>query len=176
MKEAGGTGRRRALFTRLRRAARWTYLRLIRSRASPHQVALAFATGLFIGIMPGIGWIFAAALCAVLRLNLAACMVGVALTNPVAFPFFYVGGPLVGAWIFDLHLPDALAHPSSLSAFWSALQGYVRAEGLRAVAAAVVGYLFLAGAPSAAGYGIAYSVVAAYRRARRRGGNAAPAA
>ena len=150
----------------IRRRLRYLWLRLLRARGGPHRVALAFSIGLFVGIMPGIGFGAAAVLAYVLRLNVAACLLGVLFTNPFAFPFFYAGGPLLGAWIFGLHLPPEITHPSSMAAFGGSFMQYIRDEGMRVVGVFLVGYALLAGVPSLLGYGVAYAAVVRYHRTR----------
>ena len=65
-------------------------------KGSPHQMAFAFAVGVFIGIVPGTGLIAAAAAAALLRLNVPVVLAGACLTNPLTMPLIYGAGYAIG--------------------------------------------------------------------------------
>ena len=74
-------------------------------QGTAHELALAFGLGITLGIIPGTGAIAAAAVAAILRLNLPLMVAGALLTNPITTPFVYVGSFLLGSWLLQAWLP-----------------------------------------------------------------------
>lgn len=88
---------------------------LLREDASPEQVALGFAVGLFVRFLP-IPWvhtIVALVLAFVFRINRVASLVGVELYLPVFWvvPLMYISEYYVGSRLIGLHLQFEL-HPA----------------------------------------------------------------
>jgi hypothetical protein len=78
--------------------------KLIQTNATPHQVAMGFSVGAFIGVFPtfGLGWIIAAGLSFLFKLNYTSTIIGsIVVMNPITWPFFYSLSAFTGAWIFN---------------------------------------------------------------------------
>lgn len=80
---------------------------LFRLRGSPHKVALAFALGVALGVIPGTGALVAAGAAALLRLNLPVMVAGALVTNPITTPFIYGGSYALGHWMLGDWLPSS---------------------------------------------------------------------
>ena len=79
------------------------YERFLRIRGNPHEIAMGFALGLFIGMSPfmGIHMAIAIFLAAVLKYNKFAAGIAVWISNPVTAPVlygmtYYVGAKFIG--------------------------------------------------------------------------------
>lgn len=92
---------RKAIYPQLglRRAARYHLHRLSRISATPHSIALGFATGTFISFTPLVGFhlLLAAAIAFLLRGNIVASAVGTLVGNPLTFPFIWLATYNLGA-------------------------------------------------------------------------------
>lgn len=80
---------------------------LFRLRGSPHRVALAFALGVALGVIPGTGALVAAGVAMLFRLNLPVMVAGALVTNPVTSPFIYAGSYALGHWLLGGWLPSS---------------------------------------------------------------------
>ena len=70
---------------KLRKSLLGSIRKLLSLRASPHQIALGFAIGVFIGIFPtfGLGGLVIIALAALSRFNVPAALLGTLIGNPL---------------------------------------------------------------------------------------------
>ena len=84
------------------RGIRYRYWKLIRIRASPHEVALGLGIGIFCGALPimGIQSLVAIPMAFVWRASIAASLVGVWWTNPLTFIPIYYSEYLIGGLLF----------------------------------------------------------------------------
>ncbi|MFO7559958.1 MAG: DUF2062 domain-containing protein [Desulfobacterales bacterium] len=89
----------KSLFASLQKA----YERFLKIRGNPHEIALGFALGLFVGVAPcmGIQTVIAVFLASLLKWNKISAAVGVWISNPISAPFlygftFYVGSLFTG--------------------------------------------------------------------------------
>jgi len=80
-----------------------TYERFLKIRGNPHEIALGFALGLFVGMAPcmGVQTIIAVFFASLFKWNKISAAVGVWISNPVSAPFlygftFYVGSLITG--------------------------------------------------------------------------------
>ena len=66
-----------------------TYYRLLYEHGSPHQLAMAFALGVFVGVSPflGLHTLMALGFSYLLRLNKPAILLGTMIFNPLFAPF-----------------------------------------------------------------------------------------
>lgn len=73
--------------------------RLKRMRATPHQVALGCAAGVFASITPLLGtqMVLAAALAFLIRANIPAALIGTFFGNPLSWPLIWGGTYVVGS-------------------------------------------------------------------------------
>lgn len=79
------------------------YIRLLKIRGEPKEIALGFALGIFIGMTPTIGFQMAIAipLASLLTWNKISAAIGVWISNPLTAPFiytltYYLGSNLLG--------------------------------------------------------------------------------
>ena len=81
-----------------KRATRYVWHRVRRIGASPHNIALGLATGVFMGFSPLIGFhlIIAAILCWLLGASFIAAAIGTFVCNPLMCPLMMVGNYQVG--------------------------------------------------------------------------------
>lgn len=86
------------------------YERFVRIRGNPHEIALGFALGIFIGMTPTLGFQMAMAvfLAALFKWNKISAAIGVWISNPLTAPFlygatYYLGAKMLG---MDHHLPQ----------------------------------------------------------------------
>jgi uncharacterized protein (DUF2062 family) len=131
---------------------------------STHRIALGFALGLLLGVIPGTGAIAAVVAAFLIRANKAAALLGALLVNTwinvVTFPL------ALGIGVFAFHVD-----PGVLAEDWAALTAHFTWHGFVAVAlrktvlALFVGYLAIGAVLAGIGYGIAFQVIA---RARKR--------
>ncbi len=82
------------------------YKKLLQTKASPQKVALGFALGVFIGIYPGTGPVFALVLAWIFRLPKAAAFLGGLLTNTwLSWVTLVIAGQ-IGAAVLGLEWND----------------------------------------------------------------------
>lgn len=140
-------GLRQKLITSLRKA----YKRFLKIRGNPHEIALGFALGLFVGMSPTLGLQMAIAvfLAALFKWNKISSAVGVWISNPVTAPFLYGLTYYVGAKIAGIHnsfgvadsFDFALIYRILLKApeiFWAMTLGGV----ILGIPIAIIGYMF----------------------------------
>jgi hypothetical protein len=94
--EKGVTERTRKehrLWERFKRSARYWFLRVVRLRATPHNIALGVALGIFIGCMPIIPFqsVAVITLAFIFRANKLAAWLATFISNPLdMIPFYYM--------------------------------------------------------------------------------------
>jgi uncharacterized protein (DUF2062 family) len=140
----------------LRRAMVYQWHRLTRITATPHQIALGLATGVFMGFSPFVGlhMVVAALICLFSGGSVLAAALGTMVCNPISCPIMLISDYKLGTLFFGHlgHLPDLsrldrgfleiLASPIEFAQlFWSVL-GPVFLPLL--VGGAVLGLLFAA--------------------------------
>ncbi|MFQ5647041.1 MAG: DUF2062 domain-containing protein [bacterium] len=94
---------------KIRRSLRYHYLKFIRIKARPKEVASGMALGLFIGMSPTMGFQMPIALffAALLGENKLAAVLGVWVTNPLTAPVIYPINYEVGAYFIGHFFPVA---------------------------------------------------------------------
>ncbi len=75
--------------------------RVVKSDASPHQIAMGAALGLFLSVIPtfAVGMVLAIYIAHKMRWNLLATYVGTMIVNPFTFSFFYASDYAVGSFL-----------------------------------------------------------------------------
>jgi uncharacterized protein (DUF2062 family) len=75
--------------------------RMMRLRATPHEVALGCAAGVFAAFTPFLGFqmLLAAVLAFVLRVSIPAALLGTFAGNPLSWPAIWGTSYLAGAWL-----------------------------------------------------------------------------
>jgi len=78
--------------------------RLERMQASPHQIALGCAAGVFVSITPLLGtqMILAALLAFAIRANIPAALIGTFFGNPLSWPLIWGGTYLAGCYMLGI--------------------------------------------------------------------------
>ena len=120
------------------------FKRIFSFQGSANRLALTFALGICLGVIPGTGAMVAAALATALRLNLPVMVAGALLTNPLTTPFIYAGSFLLGQWMLGDLLPEGKVS--------------------RVVLGTVAGNLLLAIAMAMAGYAVMWLLIVIVRR------------
>ena len=122
-------GRRsQAPSTRPGKVLSYHWRRLLRLRATPHEVALGCAAGVFAACTPFFGFqmALAAALAFFLRVSVPAALVATFVGNPLSWPAIWSASYIAGAWMLG-HDPAAAADHFAESA--TALQATLSAPG-----------------------------------------------
>jgi hypothetical protein len=147
-------------WARFKRSARYWFLRIVRLRATPHNIALGVALGIFIGCMPIIPFqsVVVIALAFIFRANKLAAWAATFISNPLdMIPFYYLLF-LVGNTL--LPFQGIQFDPSNLS-----MEGLLN-TGVDAFLVMVAGGLVL-GIPGAVGaYFVSLWIVKRYRARR----------
>src|SRR5919201_2436185 len=152
-----------------RKRLRQGYVRLLRSRGAPHEIAGGLAVGLFVAFLPVLQMPVAVGLAAIIgwitqrRLSGVAAAAGVWLTTPVtAGPLyglsFFAGRPIAG--LVMPSVPSDLP-PLDLAHVWS--MGPV---ALRALLALLFGGVIVGVPVALIGYWLAHRMVARYQKRR----------
>ena len=87
--------------------------KLVSLRASPRQIAVGFAVGVFIGIFPtfGLGWILVGAIATVWKFNVPAAVMGTFIGNPFFQPLWI----LLTCALMEITPPDRKVFQEPLS-------------------------------------------------------------
>ena len=91
-----------------KRAMLYVWHRLRRIGASPHNIGLGFATGVFMAFSPLLGFhlMLAAILCWLLGASFIAAAIGTFVCNPVMCPLMMVGNYQVGMLLIGEHIRE----------------------------------------------------------------------
>lgn len=86
------------------RQAKLMFLRLLRLRAQPDEIAKGFALGIFIGMTPTMGgqMLIAVFFAMLLRENKIAAAIGVWISNPITAPFIYAAEYETGRFMLGM--------------------------------------------------------------------------
>lgn len=90
---------------------------MTRLHATPHEVALGCALGVFAACTPFLGFqmALAGALALILRVNIPAAFLGTFIGNPLSWPAIWTASYISGAWMLG-HDPAAAAEQIAASA------------------------------------------------------------
>lgn len=112
----------RALGSRLVKRMHYAWRRILRVRATPHEIALGCAAGVFAACTPFFGFqmALAAALALILRVSIPAALAGTFIGNPLSWPAIWSASYVAGAYVLGLDPANACAAISdSVDAFGS---------------------------------------------------------
>ena len=89
------------LASRRRRLLSYYWRRLLRLRASPHEIALGCAAGVFAAFTPflGLQMLLAVLLALIFRVNVPAALLGTFAGNPLSWPAIWTASYVAGAWM-----------------------------------------------------------------------------
>jgi uncharacterized protein (DUF2062 family) len=158
----------RGFFTGLKRRGRLQYLRLLRSKGAPQQIARGFAIGTWVEfiVFPTLGAAFVLLwpLNWLLRGNLAASFIAFVLWKMVLWAFIWPNIQ-IGHWLLGTHQVVEKVPKAELKG-WAAKLAFVKTQGLAFFVGSTVTGLVAA----AIGYFLVLTVLKAYhdRRERRR--------
>ncbi|RUP00692.1 DUF2062 domain-containing protein [Hyphomicrobium sp.] len=101
-------------FARLHLRLRYLWRRVLLVRATPHEVALGFAIGVFTACTPflGVQTITACILAFMLRVSMPAALLGTLIGNPVSWPAIWSASYVSGALLLGLDPTYAADHLS----------------------------------------------------------------
>ncbi|MGQ0457480.1 MAG: DUF2062 domain-containing protein [Hyphomicrobium sp.] len=124
--------------TRARSAKYAVYLwrRMLRARATPHEIAIGCASGVFAACTPFLGFqmALAAVLALALRGSLPAAVAGTFIGNPVSWPAIWSASYVAGAWALGL---DPAYAADAINGGVDALEQSIRTPTPQAIEAAV---------------------------------------
>jgi uncharacterized protein (DUF2062 family) len=105
------------LFQHGRKLLHYYWRRLLRVRATPHEVALGCAAGVFAACTPFLGFqmVLAGLLAFVLRSSIPAALLGTFIGNPLSWPAIWSASYIAGAYILG-HDPAYAVEHFSVSA------------------------------------------------------------
>jgi hypothetical protein len=98
--------------------------RLVRLRASPHEIALGCAAGAFVSITPllGVQTLIAVLLAMLLRASVPAAILGTFVGNPLSWPFIWASTYAMGLQIVGLEgVFDPAAFEKNVVVLWAAV-------------------------------------------------------
>jgi uncharacterized protein len=98
--------------------------RLVRLRASPHEIALGCAAGAFVSITPllGVQTLLAIVLATLLRASVPAAVLGTFVGNPLSWPFIWASTYAMGMQIVGLNgVFDPATFQRDVAVVWSAV-------------------------------------------------------
>ncbi|NOT69850.1 MAG: DUF2062 domain-containing protein [Hyphomicrobium sp.] len=87
---------------------------MLRMRATPHEVALGCAAGVFAACTPFLGFqmALAGALAFLLRVSVPAALAATFVGNPLSWPAIWSASYIAGAWMLGLDPASAASHIS----------------------------------------------------------------
>lgn len=137
-----------------------TYVRFLKIRGHPHEIALGLALGLFVGMSPTMGLHTAIAVffAALLKWNKISAAIGVWVTNPFTAPVIYGINYYVGAKLVGLENNFGKVGFEGLSSLYKLIQ-----KTPEIFWALIIGGTVLGLPLAAAGYYFAYSVIKKYQ-------------
>ncbi len=151
------------MFAKLKAWFHALYLDLIAFKEDPHQIALSFAMGVFLGILPFTGVLAAITLAYIFKLNKPAAILGSALTN-TWLGLIVLGGAIhIGALCLRLNGQDVQAQLQALihDFHW---HDVFTLSFLKLLLPVVVGYLILSFVFALLGYVLTLVVIHWHRR------------
>lgn len=131
------------------RRLKYLYLRFLRLRGEPHELALGMALGVFSGMMPVIPFQIALAVTLALFLNASkiTAAVGTWVSNPLNWYFIYLYDYKLGAYLLGVEggnkviksVMYSINHGDGMSVIW----GKLFSSGIMLVSALLIGGIIL---------------------------------
>ncbi len=152
---------------KLKRAAKYLFLKLFRINDSPFKIAMGFGIGVFMGVMPGIGPVAALAAAFLFRVNRAAALLGSVLFNTWLGVLILVMASRTGAALLGLD-PKAVQEGwlNVMKDFrWEKLSGIPVYDTLFPI---LTGYLVLSLGLSAASVILVYGIARQSKKRRQK--------
>jgi uncharacterized protein (DUF2062 family) len=120
-----------------RKRLTYYWRRILRVRATPHEVALGCAAGVFAACTPFLGFqmALAGALAFLLRVSIPAALIGTFVGNPLSWPAIWSASYIAGVWVLGHDSAYAAEHFAQSA---NALGASLMARTPEAIDAAVV--------------------------------------
>lgn len=153
------------MFTKIKEAFDKLYGELVNANDTPAHVAMGFAVGFLLGLMPFTGPVAAVGVAWYFRLNKAAAILGSLLSN-TWLSIVVLGISLQGtAWFFRLSMADLQEkfHSIFKDFHWSHVSDPFL---LKITGAVILGFVLVSLFLSVIAYGVCWAVMSAKRRAR----------
>ena len=153
---------------RVARFFKFLYLKLWRINDTPQKIAQGFGLGVFLGILPGVGFIAALVMASVLRMNRVSAFLGTLLTNTwLSFVTFLlsikVGSAIMGLAWQRVHTDVRLL----LKDFhWQSL---LTASARDVIAPIAVGYCVVSAALGLIAYALMLIIISRIHNAKNKG-------
>ena len=145
-----------------RRAWRYWFLQLRRSREKPQRIARGLAAGVFAGFLPFFGFqtIVGAVLAVLLRGNKIAAVLGTWISNPLTYLPLFWWNLQVGCWLLG---SSVVLHPDS----FNSMQAFLRLQR-DFISCMLLGSVLMGFFGALAAYFLALWPISIIRRAARR--------
>ncbi|MBS3137646.1 DUF2062 domain-containing protein [Candidatus Woesearchaeota archaeon] len=129
------------------------YAQVAEVKTQPYEIAFGLALGLFLGILPTLGFhiLLALLIIAIFRINKVALFIGLALTNPLVTPVIYSASLKIGGLI--LNTPNIEVSFNLIT--WGYIKHYIKPF--------LIGNIILATAAGLISYAITYYFVKYYK-------------
>lgn len=157
------------------RQLKYYYLRFVRLRGEPHELALGIAFGVFSGMMPIMPFqiALAVALAIFFKASKITAALGTWVSNPLNWYFLYLYSFKIGVWILGLSEKKQVLYSIIASLKqgeeMSVVIGKMFATGGITVVASLIGGLLMGIVASVAAYFVFLKIFQAIRRFRRSG-------
>ncbi len=147
--------------TRVRRAARYHYLRLLRMDDPPERIARGAALGVFMGVLPtfGLGTFLSLGFAFVIDANKASAVIGSFVMNPLTSAFFWAVSAVLGAAIWGTDSEAILEVIRDGGIAWGLWRIYL---------VYMTGNIIITGATTAVAYVVVRGGVRGYRQSKER--------
>lgn len=147
MKNPNKQGKTRHIFKYWSILLRHQLKRLFSLRTEPHQIAMGFAVGAFVGVFPtfGLGFVIISLFGIFLRFNLPAAFIGTMVGNPVVTPFWMFVSYKTGSFIMGLFpkTTPVLIDPSWIKKIFNFGLDYIVGNTLLSFLTGVIGYFLV---------------------------------
>lgn len=146
---------------RLQRLFRYLYLRIIRQKGSPEQIAGGVALGTFFGFLlpPGTQMVVMVVLAPLLRCNLVGALAAVWVSNPFTMPFIYSSALPIGSFLTGITIRASA--PIEEATFWQTVFDFQRNS--RFVIVMMTGLTAMGAIAAPIAYYLTRTAVIAYR-------------
>lgn len=153
----------------LKKRLKGIYFKIIGADDTPHRIALGFGVGIFYGVFPLVGVIFALVTAAILRANKATALAGCFVTNTWMSAALAVPSVKIGSKIFGLEWSHVL---EQLKVYFGMrdIRDMLNAASRDIMLPALTGFLIVAFCFGFVGYAVSLYFALKYREKKDRKG------
>lgn len=134
--------KKRKITDKFRRVLKFIYIKLFRINDSPQKIALGFALGVFIGVMPVMGPTDAFLLSLLFRLNRASALLGCLLTNTWTTVLTFILAVKTGSAIMKVNWHSVYAATQQLLIKFHWLD-LLKLSALKILLPVIIGYIII---------------------------------